>query len=442
MTAEISQISSDRVLAEHAAEIRRLGQRVIADIIEIGRHLTEAKVVAGHGRFGHWLLQEFDWSDRTARRFMCVYEMSLKSDTVTDLKLPMRELYLLAAPSTPEEARTEILERAAGGEQVSGAEVTETIARVKREKNGTPETDGTENAEAVDDAASSAEARKAAYVAAEHAEGDQAGNDRDANDHADGDRIGDNRPDRDHADEPEIGPTAAPIKSAPAPTEPAPDPATIAAAAVNLLSHAELPSFLDQLSPAHKCAFEQKFGARNSDNTNAEIATLARECSALLTHPEQHTDAIRKKLARIKKLTGSDGKARTKTAKSNAQLDHGAFAHGMGLAGQPGTRTVGIARVLDAAVAGGYRPPGAPEIDLSPIEPLVDESAVDPVVDESAVDPVVDESAAEPVVDESAVEPVAAAAPSDIVTNTRVETLVATFPADGSIPPFLRRVPS
>jgi hypothetical protein len=96
-------------------------------------------------------------------------------------------------------------------------------------------------------------------------------------------------------------------------------------------------------------------------------------------------------------------------------------------------RTVGIARVLVAAVAGGYRPPGAPEIDLSPIEPLVDESAVDPVVDESA---------AEPVVDESAVEPVAAAAPSDIVTNTRVDTLLATFPADGSIPPFLRRVPS
>jgi hypothetical protein len=126
----------------------------------------------------------------------------------------------------------------------------------------------------------------------------------------------------------------------------------------------------------------------------------------------------------------------------NAELDHGAFAHGMGLAGQPGMRTVGIARVPDAAVVGGYRPPGARKIDLSPIEPLVDESAVDPVVDESAVDPVVDESAAEPVVGESAVEPVAAAAPSDIVTNTRVDTLVATFPADGSIPPFLRRVPS
>jgi hypothetical protein len=123
---------------------------------------------------------------------------------------------------------------------------------------------------------------------------------------------------------------------APAPTQPAPDPATIAAAAVNQLSSAELQSFLDRLSPAHKRAFEQKFGARNSHNTSAEIATLAGECSALLTHAEQNTDEIRKKLARIRKLTGFGGKARDKTVTSNAQLDRGAFARGMGLAGQPG----------------------------------------------------------------------------------------------------------
>jgi hypothetical protein len=341
MTAEIVQTSSNPALAEHAAEIRRLGQRAFADLIEIGRRLTEAKAIVGHGHFGRWIAQEFGefgWSDRTARRFMSVYEMSLKSDTVSDLKLPMRELYLLAAPSTPEEARTEILERAAAGEQVSGAEVRKTIARAKREKTA-PEADGPAElmdhhpqpaganpagagagagaAEPVDDAAASADARRAFYAAAEHVAGD--------GDHAGG---------GDHADESEIGPTATSIESAPAPTEPAPDPATIAAAAVNQLSHAELQSFLDQLSPAHKRAFEQKFGARNSDSTNAEIATLAGECSALLAHAEQNTDAIRKKLARIKKLTGFDGKARAQTIKSNAQLDRSAFVRGMGLAGQ------------------------------------------------------------------------------------------------------------
>ena len=132
-TEAAPQNQSIVTLAEHANEIRRLGQCVIADIIEIGRHLTEAKIIAGHGNFGQWLRAEFDWSDRTARNFMSVYEMSLKSETVSDLKLPMRELYLLAAPSTPEEVRTKIIERTASGEQMSGAEVKEAIARAKRE---------------------------------------------------------------------------------------------------------------------------------------------------------------------------------------------------------------------------------------------------------------------------------------------------------------------
>jgi hypothetical protein len=118
------------------------------------------------------------------------------------------------------------------------------------------------------------------------------------------------------------------------PTEPPPDPAAIAAAAVNQLKPAELQSFLDQLSPGHKRAFEQKFGARNSDNTNVEIATLAGECTALLAHPAQHISELHAKLARIKRLAGS--KRDKSLGKSNAHLDQGAFARGMGLTGQPG----------------------------------------------------------------------------------------------------------
>jgi hypothetical protein len=132
-------------LADHADTIRRLGKRATADIdsivtttaIEIGRHLTEAKAEVGHGHFGNWIDKEFGWSDRTARNFMYVYALSLKSETVSDLRLPMRALYLLAAPSTPEQARTEILERAEAGEPVTGVEVKEAIKRVKRKKTNT-----------------------------------------------------------------------------------------------------------------------------------------------------------------------------------------------------------------------------------------------------------------------------------------------------------------
>jgi hypothetical protein len=96
-------------LAEHAAEIRRLHKRVIADVIEIGRRLTECKKIVGHGAWLPWLTREFSWSDRTARNFMQLFELS-KLETVSNLKVPLRVLYLLAAPSTPPEARTEILE--------------------------------------------------------------------------------------------------------------------------------------------------------------------------------------------------------------------------------------------------------------------------------------------------------------------------------------------
>lgn len=37
------------LLAEHAETIRFLGRRVITDILEIGRRLTECKALLGHG---------------------------------------------------------------------------------------------------------------------------------------------------------------------------------------------------------------------------------------------------------------------------------------------------------------------------------------------------------------------------------------------------------
>jgi hypothetical protein len=45
-------LHSDPTLAEHAAEIRGLGKRVVGDVIEIGRRLTECKRICGHG---NWL---------------------------------------------------------------------------------------------------------------------------------------------------------------------------------------------------------------------------------------------------------------------------------------------------------------------------------------------------------------------------------------------------
>ena len=119
-------------LDQHAAEIRRLGKRVVADVIEIGRRLTEAKALAAHGGWLPWLDREFGWDDRTARRFVQVFEWSLKSSgNLPDLELPISGIYLLAQDKTPEEARTEVIERAESGERITVEAVKTTIAKVR-----------------------------------------------------------------------------------------------------------------------------------------------------------------------------------------------------------------------------------------------------------------------------------------------------------------------
>jgi hypothetical protein len=123
------------VLAEHAAEIRRLGKRAVEDVIEIGRRLTIIRhgldgspPLLGHGEWLPWLEREFAWTDDTALNFMRVYEMS-KSRNFRDLCLPVSALYMLAAPSTPPEVQDEIIARAEAGEKVTVAQVKTAIAR-------------------------------------------------------------------------------------------------------------------------------------------------------------------------------------------------------------------------------------------------------------------------------------------------------------------------
>jgi hypothetical protein len=119
-------------LAEHAAAIRKLSKQTIENVIEIGRHLVEAKAkVKKLGEsWGGWLDREFGWKERSAQNFMQVYEAS-KSAKFADLSLPVSTIYLLTARSTPKEARDEIIARAQAGETVPVAEVKRTIERTR-----------------------------------------------------------------------------------------------------------------------------------------------------------------------------------------------------------------------------------------------------------------------------------------------------------------------
>jgi hypothetical protein len=123
--------SVHNVLADHAYVIRTLGKQTIENLVAIGCRLNKCKELVGHGNWLPWLEREFGWADKTAENFINVYKLSGKFENFSNLDLPLSGLYRLAAPSTPEAARTEIVERAQAGEQISVAEVESVIDTAK-----------------------------------------------------------------------------------------------------------------------------------------------------------------------------------------------------------------------------------------------------------------------------------------------------------------------
>ncbi|MBW4640534.1 MAG: DUF3102 domain-containing protein [Gloeocapsa sp. UFS-A4-WI-NPMV-4B04] len=106
------------VVQQRTSEIKTLIQRTAQDIFDIGQKLIEVKAKLGHGHFRSWLKVEFEWSVSTATRFMQVAEQ-FKYTNLIHLSIAASALYELAAPSTPEAARLEAIERASRGELIS-----------------------------------------------------------------------------------------------------------------------------------------------------------------------------------------------------------------------------------------------------------------------------------------------------------------------------------
>jgi len=123
LDAETSQF-----IQRQTGEIRALMKRTAQDIIEIGQKLVLVKEKLAHGRFLDWIAAEFEWSYPTAARFMQVAN-SFRNTYQID-KFAASALYVLAAPSTPETARSEAIARAEAGEPI-----TYTIAKEIRQKH-------------------------------------------------------------------------------------------------------------------------------------------------------------------------------------------------------------------------------------------------------------------------------------------------------------------
>lgn len=111
-------------------QIRRVCAFTLQNIVVIGEVLIGVKKTLGHGHFGKWLEAEFGWTDRTARNYMAVSERVGVSETVS--VLPVRTIYRLAAPSTPDGVRESIIARIEGGEAIAAADVEDEITSARK----------------------------------------------------------------------------------------------------------------------------------------------------------------------------------------------------------------------------------------------------------------------------------------------------------------------
>lgn len=113
-----------------AINIKPRLKRAAEDLFVIGKELQTTKALLPHGEYGTWLVAEFGLSERMAQRFVGVHErLGVKSDKLSFL--PPSTLYLLAAPSTPDEAIQRVEEQLDERKPISVAVVQKTIKEAK-----------------------------------------------------------------------------------------------------------------------------------------------------------------------------------------------------------------------------------------------------------------------------------------------------------------------
>ncbi|WP_019500927.1 DUF3102 domain-containing protein [Pseudanabaena sp. PCC 6802] len=106
---ESKVLDDDDFLRDRAQEIRNTVKRIPYAIASVGAMLLEVKERVEHGKFLAWMKRELDWDERMAQRFMQVARR-LNPTTLSDLQIQPSALYLLTAPSTPDEVLENAIE--------------------------------------------------------------------------------------------------------------------------------------------------------------------------------------------------------------------------------------------------------------------------------------------------------------------------------------------
>ncbi|YAF94033.1 MAG: DUF3102 domain-containing protein [Nodularia sp. CChRGM 3473] len=119
------------VVQQRTGEIKERLRRSAQDIWEIGQKLADVRSHLKHGQFETWLKVEFGWSRRTAYNFINVYEAFSERANLAQINIATSALYLLAAPSTPQNVREEILQRAHEGKTLTHKSLRQVIDEEK-----------------------------------------------------------------------------------------------------------------------------------------------------------------------------------------------------------------------------------------------------------------------------------------------------------------------
>jgi hypothetical protein len=116
--------ATSKYLKKRAAEVKGLMRQTVETLIKTGNILIEVKSRLPHGQWSNWCETEFGWSQRTARQMVNVAE-TFSPDSLSNLDIATSALYILSAPSTPEEAREEALFLARKGQPITFAAAKE-----------------------------------------------------------------------------------------------------------------------------------------------------------------------------------------------------------------------------------------------------------------------------------------------------------------------------
>lgn len=121
-----------------AAIVSRIKARNSGYAVETGKDLIEAKALVPHGKWGQWLKENFNWSERSAQNYMNATKAVAKNAEFADLK--PASIVALTAKNVPEAVKSEVIADLQAGKKPSLKEVKAkiTAAQSKAEPKAAP----------------------------------------------------------------------------------------------------------------------------------------------------------------------------------------------------------------------------------------------------------------------------------------------------------------